>query len=89
MGIRIKAPPPPRGDTFEWLHGNEADIPLDASWFIDGSLFEGKRDFGRRTGFGVVVVSAQNDLLAYGRGLPPDWIRDAAGTEALAFAIIV
>ncbi len=43
----------------------------------------------RRTGFAVVVVSRSGDLLAYGRGIPPDWVRDAAGAEAWAFAVIL
>ena len=56
------------GDTFEWLHGRLEDVMPDATWYIDGSLFDGDRDLGARqvTGFGVVVVSKQNDLVAYG-----------------------
>ena len=91
LSLRLSTPKPPDGDTFEWLHSSTADIPLDATWFIDGSMFDGIHDFGirRRTGFAIVIVSAQHDLLACGRGMPPNWVKDAAGAEAWAFAVML
>jgi hypothetical protein len=91
LGLKLTVPIPPNGDTFEWMHGCSDHVSPDATWYIDGSLFDGTRSFssGRAVGFGVVVVSSQNDLLAYGRGVPPCWVKDAAGAEAWAFAAIL
>ena len=89
LDVRVAAPPAPAGDTLIWLHGDPADLPADVTYFIDGSLYEGGREFGRRTGFGVVAVSAEGDLLAYGCGVPPAWVRDVAGAEAWAFVAIL
>ena len=89
LAVRALIPAPQAGDTFEWLRSPRDDIPLDAKWYIDGSLFDAAWDYAKRTGFGVAVVSTSGDLLAYGKGVPPDWIHDAAGAEAWAFAVIL
>jgi hypothetical protein len=34
-------------------------------------------------------VDSNNRLVAYGRGVPPSWVKDAAGAEAWAFASIL
>lgn len=47
------------------------------------------RTFARQTGFAVVVTSSIGDLLAYGNGIPPDLVQDAAGAEAWAFAVVL
>ena len=87
--LRVRLPRPEPGDTFIWEKAPEQDIPSDAKWYIDGSLFDRRWALMRRTGFGVVVVSVAGDLLACGRGLPPSWVRDAAGAEAWALACIL
>ena len=87
--LRLVAPPPPEGDTFSWVRAPRHGLPDDARWYIDGSLFDGAWDFARRTGFGVVVVSSRGDLLAYGCGVPPAWVKDAAGAEAWALAQVL
>eukprot|EP00973_Karenia_brevis_P028832 3976139-Karenia_brevis.AAC.1 len=91
LGLKLSIPAPPVGDTFEWLYGCTNDIMADATWYIDGSLFDGNCGMStcRATGFGVVVASPNNDLIAYGRGIPPCWVKDAAGAEAWAFAMIL
>jgi hypothetical protein len=87
--LRIVVPKPPKGDTFKWLRPPTVDIPGDAKWYIDGSLFNGLKPFAKRTGFGVVVTSSCGDLLAYGNGVPPDWVKDASGAEAWALAVVL
>ena len=82
--MRLVVPAVPEGETFEWVIAPDGDIPEDAIWFIDGSLFDEKNRFGRRTGFGIVVVSSAGSLLALGRGVPPAWVLDAAGAEVSA-----
>ncbi len=62
---------------------------MDASWFIDGSLHDAFKVFGSALGFGVVIVSAEGDLLAVGCGRPPVCIWDAAGAELWAFYFVV
>jgi hypothetical protein len=87
--MRVRVPPVPAGDSFQWLKQPDGDIPIDAKWYIDGSMFDGTVPLIGRTGFGVVVTSMEGDLLAYGMGIPPDWIRDASGAEAWALAVIL
>jgi hypothetical protein len=91
LTVSITAPLASVGDTFEWLYGEACSIDLDATWYIDGSLFDGTRylGIGCAVGFGVVVVDRHHNLVAYGRGVPPSWVKDAAGAEAWAFAFIV
>lgn len=72
----------PKGDTLEWLFDDPAGIDENAWWFIDGSCYEGKHKQFRRTGLGVGVTSPDGSLIAFARGVPPDWVLDAAGAEA-------
>ena len=83
--MRVVVPAIPEGDTFEWVLPPDGDLPGDASWFIDGSLFDESKRFARRTGFGIAVVASNGSLLALGRGVPPAWVHDAAGAEVWAF----
>ena len=88
--LRLMVPATSPGDTLEWLLPLESDAPEDAAcWYIDGSLFDERKRFGRRTGFGIVVVSASGSLLAIGRGVPPSWVPDAAGAEVWAFLVAI
>ena len=89
LAVRVIVPNPHGADSFHWIRSPQDDIPLDAKWYIDGSMFDASRGFAKRTGFGVVVISVTGDLLAYGNGIPPNWIQDAAGAEAWAFASIL
>jgi len=65
--------------TFRWLRHPPDLVPGDAAWYIDGSLHDGRRAFAASTGFAVVVVGGGGDLLAFGQGVPPCWIRTAGG----------
>ena len=55
-----------------------------AVWYFDGSMLNGKWQALRATGFGIVVVSVEGDLLGFGRGTPPHWCTTAAAAEAWA-----
>ena len=44
---------------------------LDAVWYCDGSMLNGRWKALRATGFGIAVVAISGDLLAYGLGCPP------------------
>jgi hypothetical protein len=84
----VCVPRKPAHDTFSWLSG-ETDILQGATWYIDGSLFDEDRKFARRTGYGVAVVTTSGKLIAYGHGIPPAWIHDAAGAELWAFYAVL
>ena len=45
--------------------------------------------FLRRTGFGIVAVRSNGDLVAFGHGIPPHWIQDAAGAELWAVHFVI
>ena len=51
---------------------------------MDGSLQDGAWSDFRATGFGIVVVSETEELVAYGHGCPPQWCRTAAAAEGWA-----
>jgi hypothetical protein len=91
LTLAVTAPAAAEGDTFQWLFGDTCHVDCDATWFIDGSLFDGTRylGIGHAVGFGVVVLDRHGSLVAYGRGVPPAWVKDAAGAEAWAFAAIL
>ena len=81
--------PPPLGNTFEWLWGDHQELPEEARWYIDGSMYDNLGASLSRLGFGIVVVSATGHLLAFGRGVPPSWVLDASGAELWAFAVVI
>ena len=89
LAARVALPPRPAGDSFTWLRAPPEELPSDVTWFIDGSLFDTVCRASRRTGFGVAVVAASGDLLAWGCGVPPSWIQDASGAEAWAFFFVM
>ena len=41
------------------------------------------------TGFGIVVVDATGSLVAYGSGIPPDFVVDSGGAETWALKVAV
>ena len=81
--------PAPVEASFRWLPEPPDGIDDSATWYIDGSLIHGRFKPAARTGFGIVVVSRNGDLLAFGYGVPPSWITDASGAEAWAFYVVV
>ena len=52
-------------------------------------MLHGKWKTYRSTGFGIVVTSLDGDLLAFGRGQPPQWCKTAAAAEAWALCSVV
>ena len=83
--LKVQVPAKPQGSYFRWMRQPpDPDQAESSTWYIDGSLFDEAKRFARRTGFGVVVVSAQGSLLGFGLGVPPEWIVDAAGAELWA-----
>ena len=62
--------------------------PDDATWYIDGSLYDRPKATVQSLGFGIVLVS-QGTLLAIGHGVPPHWINDSAGAELWAFHAVL
>ena len=78
--MKLCVPRKPSGISFKWLHRPPTDVPAEGvTWFIDGSLYDEAKRYARRTGFGIVVVSDYGSLLAFGLGIPPEWIVDAGG----------
>ena len=86
--LRVRAPAAPDQETFNWIRPPPDPMPQDVKVFIDGSLFDESLRWARRTGFGVAIVSHDGSLLAFGNGIPPRWIIDAAGAELWAFYIV-
>ncbi len=84
LAVTLAVPPTPEGGTFQWILQRLEPLPCDAVWFVDSSLFDEARRILRGTAFAVVVVSTLGDLLAYGNGVPPQWVHDAAGGEMWA-----
>ena len=84
----VQAPLAPAQESFTWLWPLPEELPDGVRFFIDGSLFDESRRWARRTGFGVAVVSEAGSLLAFGNGIPPPWIVDAAGAELWAFYFV-
>ena len=69
LAARVVLPPMPGGDSFTWLRAPPDDLPSDATWFVDGSLFDAICGATRRTGFGVAIVTPSGDLVAWGCGV--------------------
>jgi len=74
---------------WRWQSSPPADVPDDATWFIDGSLVDGPRDLISRCGFAIAVVGSDGRLIACGLGVPPDWVTTAGGAELWAFYTVV
>ena len=71
LAIGIRRPLPQEEAAVRWL-GQPPDVTrTDLVWYTDGSLMFGSCWELRRTGCGIVVVSSQGDLLAYGQAVPP------------------
>ena len=51
-------------------------------------MLDGPWAITRRVCFGIVIVSRDDSLLAYGNGTPPSWINNAVGAECWAVFIV-
>ena len=93
-GLAVVRLPPTEFDQegrFQWLLPAQPNEPKlqEATWYFDGSMLHRQWKALRVTGFGVAVVSAEGDLLAYGLGWPPTWCSTAAAAEAWALQYII
>ena len=90
FALKVSLPLPPAGDSFAWIVPPPEDcIEQQLTWFVDGSLFDKHKRFLRRTGFGIAAVCSNGDLVAFGHGIPPHWIQDAAGAELWAVHFVI
>ena len=56
----------------------------ELSWFVDGSMFDGRWLPLGRVGFGILAIADDGAIIALGYGVPPSWIRSVPGAEAWA-----
>ena len=86
LTITVPAPAARQDGRFEWLRLPDLNDPAidDATWYFDGSMFDGKVQLLRATGFGIAITSPEGDLLGTARGNPPQWCSTAAAAEAWA-----
>ena len=90
MALKVRLPERPPADTFSWV----CRLPDGANaeeyvWYVDGSLFDEAKRVFRRTGFGIAAVDHRGSLIAYGHGVPPSWVHDAAGAELWAVCFVL
>ena len=83
LAVRIHTPLRDKQGWFEWTLDPGLPEP-DHQWYLDGSAVNPRWRSVATTGFGIVVVNGYGELIGYGRGAPPDWIRTAAAAEAWA-----
>ena len=86
LAIRVHTPRRHKEGWFEW-EMDPGETQFDHQWYIDGSAINPRWRSLTTTGFGIVVVNAYGELIGYGRGAPPEWIRTAAAAEAWALLI--
>ena len=79
----------PTDEWFMWYREPPTTLPDGARFYIDGSLFDGSISLFARTGYGVALVAVDGELLAFGAGVPPSWIHNAAGAESFALYAIL
>jgi len=86
--IKVHVQTPSEHGWFRWLVKPKDDGTRSLKWYIDGSAVDGPSWYTTRLGFGIVVVTGEGQLVGYGYGSPPAWVRDAAGAEAWALVTV-
>ena len=89
LTVQIPLLPHREQGTFKWVRNpitTERDLD-NATWYTDGSMAGGIWRQLRTTGFGLVVVSEQGELLGYGSGSPPSRVSTAACAELWAILV--
>ena len=89
MALHIPAAPFRSTCTFKWVRdpiAAQRDLTR-ATWYTDGSMLGGSCRQLRATGFGLVVVAEDGELLGYGFGTPPTRIATAAAAELWAIQV--
>ena len=90
LALRIRLPTFQSHATLTWhLDPRKHEQLDDATWYIDGSMFDGKHQVGTRCGYGIVVVTQQAQLIGLASGTTPHWINDAAGAELWAYHLVL
>jgi len=69
---------------FRWLKQPDGDIPSSATWYVDGSLLDGPSKVLSVTGYSIVVVGDDGQLIGCAHGAPPSWVASAGAAEAFA-----
>jgi hypothetical protein len=73
-----------RRDWFTWLWGHPDPTRDDLIWYTDGSIINGRWQELLTAGYAMVVVDTKGSLVAYGHGVPPEFVDSAGHTEAWA-----
>ncbi len=75
----------PDEGTFHWSETPPRDeMQLQATFYADGSAFEGKDRKMRRLGWSFVAIDPNGQVVAAASGVPPPWIDSVAAAEAWA-----
>jgi hypothetical protein len=85
--MEVPAPKPPTEGWFEWLRHPSPDVDDTFTWYLDGSMLDGKLIDFRAVGYAIVVVGPDGSLAGFGFGVPPTWVATAAAAEAWALHI--
>ncbi len=71
--------------TFRWaVKPRDADLPLLATFYTDGSALDGYARMLARYGWSFVVVDNHGRIVAAAHGVPPAWVESVAAAEAWA-----
>jgi len=89
LGMWIPRPPSDPNGWLRWLIGDPAELTGEARWYIDGSCFDIRIPGHRATGFGILAVGEQGQVLAAAHGRPPEFVLNAPGAEAWALHIVL
>ena len=82
--VRVPVDVRPSESSFEWILGQPDVTREDLIWYTDGSCSDPTTQDVARFGFAIVVVSKEGDLVAYGAGIPPDFVTDSGMAELWA-----
>ncbi len=75
----------PDEGTFHWSEAPPpGEMQLCATFYADGSAFEGRDRGMRRLGWSFVAVGSDGQVLAAASGVPPPWVDSVAAAEAWA-----
>jgi len=84
FALRLAIPRGRPGGWKRWLIGSPELADDECTWYVDGSMVDGKWQGTTRTGFGIVIVGPDGGVRGIALGSPPSWVTSAAGAEAWA-----
>ena len=88
LTVKVHTPKRSISGWFEWAKP-PTEQDENSSWYMDGSAINPLWRSITTTGFGVVVTNSNGELIGYGRGATPQWVRTAAAAEAWAMHTIL